>query len=263
MRLRTRAPEIPGGLLDPAPVVLEAVPLRIDPAEVWAFWGYRGADDRPAGPPLDVAAALEAARAEIARVARPRACYQTVAVERAEPDRLTLAGARLHVPGIGRHWGSVEAVTVAFVTVGEGPEGLIRARREVGDEQGAAFLDSAASAAAECLAEWLNDALCARAVRAGVRTTNRISPGLAGWDLRAQRTLAALCPPAAIAVEVSAAGLMRPAKSISLLVGVGRTARVDHYFVQCRRCWLARCPARRAPAAASVHRDHRPEPRPS
>jgi hypothetical protein len=253
--LAPRSPEVPAGLLDAAPVVLEAVPLRIDPAEVRAFWRYRAPGERPAPA---VARALETARREIARTVEPRACYRTVPVERAEPDHLGLPGARLHVPGIGGHWGPVEAVSVAFVTVGEGPERLVRARREADDEAGAARLDAAASAAVECLAEWVNDALCARAVAAGTRATNRISPGLAGWDLGEQRVLAALCPPAAIGVEVSPAGLMRPAKSISLLAGLGRAARVDHYFVQCRRCWIAGCPARRGPATGSVHRDHRP-----
>ena len=31
---------------------------------------------------------------------------------------------------------------------------------------------------------------------------------------------------------------MTPGKSISFLVGVGPDARVDHYFTQCRRCWM-------------------------
>jgi hypothetical protein len=45
---------------------------------------------------------------------------------------------------------------------------------------------------------------------------------------------------------------MTPAKSISWLVGVGREARVDHYFTQCRRCWMRDCAYRRAPATVTV-----------
>jgi hypothetical protein len=40
---------------------------------------------------------------------------------------------------------------------------------------------------------------------------------------------------------------MLPAKSISLLVGAGPEARVDHYFSQCARCWMAGCAYRRVP----------------
>jgi len=43
-------------------------------------------------------------------------------------------------------------------------------------------------------------------------------------------------------------------KSISLLVGAGVRARVDHYFSQCARCWMRDCAYRRAPARRTVHR---------
>jgi hypothetical protein len=41
---------------------------------------------------------------------------------------------------------------------------------------------------------------------------------------------------------------MTPVKSITFLVGIGPQARVDHYFTQCRRCWMRDCGYRRAPA---------------
>ena len=47
---------------------------------------------------------------------------------------------------------------------------------------------------------------------------------------------------------------MTPTKSISFLVGLGPDARVDHYFTQCRRCWMRDCAYRRAPAPVTVHR---------
>ena len=36
------------------------------------------------------------------------------------------------------------------------------------------------------------------------------------------------------------------------LVGAGRTARVDHYFSQCARCWMRECAFRRVPARRTV-----------
>jgi hypothetical protein len=47
---------------------------------------------------------------------------------------------------------------------------------------------------------------------------------------------------------------MTPGKSISLLAGAGRAARVDHYFSQCARCWMPACAYRRTPARRTVHR---------
>lgn len=242
----------PAERLAPGPVVLREIPLRIDPAEVRAFQGYKGV-------PAPAEVGLEAVIAEVAAVIRPRGAYRALGVLEAEPDGLTLAGGvRLHIPGIGRHWGAVEAAVAAVVTVGGEVEALAPARRRAGDAPGGVLLDSAASAAVECLAEWVNDYLCQLGVAAGLRVTNRISPGLEGWPLAEQAALFELCSAGEIGVTLRADGGMAPAKSISFLVGVGRGARVDHYFVQCRRCWADDCPARRMAAVASVHGEDGP-----
>jgi hypothetical protein len=63
-----------------------------------------------------------------------------------------------------------------------------------------------------------------------------------------------LCPGDAIGVTLNEACVMTPGKSISLLVGAGPDARVDHYFSQCARCWMRDCAYRRAPPRASIRR---------
>jgi hypothetical protein len=241
----------PAGMLGSDPVVLHDVPLAIDPAEVEALHAWKPLLPLP---PAELAARREAAREAIARVARPRVAFQRVAVTASEPDELALAGgSRLHIPGIGRHWGPVEAVVAALVTIGDEATALVR---QTHDAATAALLDSAASAAVECLAEWANDHLCQLGVAAGLRVTNRISPGLAGWALAEQPLVLGLLPAAAIDVRLEADGRLTPAKTISCLVGLGRAARVDHYFVQCRRCWAVACPARRVAATVTVQRSH-------
>jgi hypothetical protein len=239
-------------LVGPDPVVLHDVPLAIDPAEVRAFQGYK---PPLSFPPDELAARLEAARAEIAGLVTARVAYRTVDVTDAGPDHLRLAGGvRLAIPDIQRHWGPVEAVAAAVVTIGPAAEERVRARGDAGAAIEATLLDSAGSAAVECLAEWTNDRLCELGVAAGLRVTNRISPGLAGWTLDGQATLLDLTVAAAIGVSRGRDGGLVPVKSIGLLVGIGRAARVDHYFGQCRRCWVEPCRWRRAPAIARVDR---------
>jgi hypothetical protein len=114
------------------------------------------------------------------------------------------------------------------------------------------MLDSVGSAAVESLAEYANDLLCQAGLRAGTKVTNRISPGYAGWDTAEQAALFRLCPGDPIGVRLNEACFMTPGKSISWLVGIGPEARVDHYFTQCRRCWMRDCAYRRAPAATTV-----------
>jgi cobalamin-dependent methionine synthase I len=116
----------------------------------------------------------------------------------------------------------------------------------------AVMLDSVGSAAVESLAEYANDLLCQAGLSAGTRVTNRVSPGYAGWDTAEQAALFRLCPGDPIGVTLNEACFMTPGKSISWLVGIGPEARVDHYFTQCRRCWMRDCAYRRAPAAATV-----------
>jgi len=60
---------------------------------------------------------------------------------------------------------------------------------------------------------------------------------------------------AALGVRSAPDGSLTPAKTISFLVGLGAAARVDHYFVQCRRCWVAGCAWRRTPTVAAIHRE--------
>jgi hypothetical protein len=96
--------------------------------------------------------------------------------------------------------------------------------------------------------------VCQAGLAAGTRVTNRISPGYAGWDVAEQAALFRLCPGAPIGVSLNEACFMTPEKSISWLVGIGPEARVDHYFIQCRRCWMRDCAYRRAPAAVTVAR---------
>jgi hypothetical protein len=174
----------------------------------------------------------------------------------AGPDHLDLAGGhRLPIPAIGPHWGPVEAVAAAVVTIGDGVDAAVQARRAAGDWPGASHLDSAGSAAVECLAEWANDELCRRGIAAGLRVTNRISPGLAGWRVTDQALLLELADGAALGIRRAGDGTLAPAKTITFLAGLGPAARVDHYFVQCRRCWVDACPSRRMRAVARVRRD--------
>ena len=110
------------------------------------------------------------------------------------PDLIEAGGERLHIPEIGRLWGRSKTIGAGICTVGDG------ASSSVCDACGtsaslplAVMLDSVGSAAVESLAEYANDLLCQAAIPAGVKVTNRISPGYAGWDTgRAGRALPSL-----------------------------------------------------------------------
>jgi len=172
-------------------------------------------------------------------------------VARMEADALEVDGQRLNIPRIGRLWGEVEHVAVALCTIGEALERRVAELWDARELPLASMLDSVGSGAVESLAEYVNDVLCQQGLP-GLKVTNRISPGYADWDVAEQPRLFALCPGDPIGVVLNEACVMTPGKSISLLAGAGRVARVDHYFSQCARCWMRDCAYRRTPARQTV-----------
>ena len=231
--------------------VLEGLPLAIDRDEVLRFQGYQKGVDLPSPA---VVAIFEEALTLGERLMAPRLVYRAAPVEERGADLLVAGGERLAIPQIGRLWGPIEAVGAGVCTVGEAIETRVRELFDAREFPLAVMLDSVGSAAAENLAEYANDLLCQAALPEGLKVTNRVSPGYAGWDTAEQVRLFRLCPGEPIGVALNESCVMTPAKSISWLVGLGPEARVDHYFAQCRRCWMRDCAYRRVPAAVTVRR---------
>jgi hypothetical protein len=233
------------------PQVLTDLPLAIDPDEVLRFQGYKRGRDVVSP---DVRALFDEALDEGRRRLAPAAVVRWAPVTGRGPDRLEVEGVALAIPRIGALWGEVQSVAAAVCTIGDALERRVAELWAARELPLAAMLDSVGSGAVESLAEHVNDLLCQQGLPA-LRVTNRISPGYADWDVAQQAELFRLCPAEAIGVTLNAACVMTPAKTISLLVGAGRHARVDHYFSQCARCWMRNCAYRRVPARpATVHR---------
>jgi hypothetical protein len=235
-------------VLSPVPVVLDRLPLRIDPDEVLRFLGYKKSSNVPTA---DVLRLFDDGLDEGTRLMIPRVVYRATAAT-ASADRIDAGGEVLHIPEIGRLWGRLAAVGAGICTVGAAIEERVRVLFDEREFPLAVMLDAVGSAAVESLAEHANDLFCQEALGRGLQVTNRISPGYAGWETAEQAKLFRLCPGAPIGVTLNPACFMTPIKSISFLVGLGPEARVDHYFTQCRRCWMRECAYRRAPAVRSV-----------
>jgi hypothetical protein len=238
------------GPVDATARVVTDLPLAIDPAEVLRFQGYK------AGvlPDDTVRALFDEALGLGRSLMVPRAAIRWLPARLAD-DRLEAGDARFTVPGLTAAWGAIEYVAAVVATIGQDLEhrvGRLWAAREF---PLAVMLDSVGSAAVESLAEYINDTLCQEALPHGLRVTNRVSPGYGAWDVLDQRALFAICPGAGVGVILNEACFMLPEKTITLVVGAGHRARVDHYFSQCARCWMRACAFRRTPPRGSVRRD--------
>jgi len=231
--------------------VLTELPLAIDPDEVLRFQGYKKGVDVPTAA---VRQLFDEALAEGTRLMAPRAVLCWLRVDAHDANTITAGGERLTIPATGERWGEVDYVAAGVVTIGDALERRVADLWESRELPLASMLDSVGSGAVESLAEYVNDVLCQQGLAAGLAVTNRISPGYADWDVAEQHALFRLCSGAPAGVTLNAACFMTPGKSISLLVGAGVRARVDHYFSQCARCWMRDCAYRRVTARRSVHR---------
>jgi hypothetical protein len=231
--------------------VLRDLPLDIDPAEVLRFQGYKRGGEPP---PAPVRAIFEEALAAGRELMAPRAVVRWAMVHRHTDGGVDAGGLVVSMSGLARRWGPIEYVAAAICTLGDALEQRVRALWDARELPLAAMLDSVGSGAVESLAEFVNDLLCQEGVPAGLRVTNRVSPGYGDWDVADQRRLFDFVSGERIGVSLNEACFMTPTKSISLLVGAGRAARVDDYVSQCARCWMRDCGYRRVPAARTVHR---------
>ena len=235
-------------VLAPTPSVMDGLPLSIDRGEVLRFQGYKRGGSSP---DPRVIGLFEEAQALGERLLAPRAVYRALAAEVEGPDAIRAGGCSLTIPGIGRLWGFPTHIGVAICTIGGALEARVAELFDAREFPLAVMLDSVGSATTEYLAESLNDRLCQLALPLGLKVTNRISPGYAGWDVADQRALFELCPGEPAGVRLNEFCFMTPEKSISFIVGLGAGVLVDHSFTQCRRCWMRDCTFRRVPAGVA------------
>ena len=75
--------------------------------------------------------------------------------------------------------------------------------------------------------------------QAGLRITNRYSPGYCGWPTQEQHKLFTLLPEDICGIRLTTSALMLPIKSVSGFVGIGSNVRFSPYT--CQLCDVAQC----------------------
>ncbi len=171
-----------------------------------------------------------------------------VVYERARLDatrhRLMVAGVTLEVGKIvARQLGRLEGVAVFLCTAGPGIEKLSRRLMSSRGALAAYVADTIGSLVVERAVDRIQDRLEAQLRANGLGVTNRFSPGHCGWSVVEQQTLFRLLPRGFCGVNLTKTGLMRPIKSVSGVIGCGRSARRQPY--NCRLCDMNECPYRR------------------
>ena len=89
--------------------------------------------------------------------------------------------------------------------------------------------------AIDVIQQRLNDEMA----QAGLKITNRYSPGYCGWATREQHKLFNLLPKENCGIRLTESALMQPIKSVSGLIGIGANVRFNPYT--CQLCDATSC----------------------
>lgn len=202
----------------------------------------------PAGIPVpaEVEAVCTTALALLLKVAAPAGILREIS----EPDFAVAyqgEGGNEPVTPVGEIFGRAESLALFAVTLGPQVSRQIADRFESNDLALAVMLDSAASAAADQLAELTAGRFFGLLSRSG-RTTPATgvlgySPGYCGWHISGQRKLFEFLRPERIGITLRESFLMEPLKSVSgvLIAGPKEIHDFDESYPFCSRCEAHGC----------------------
>jgi hypothetical protein len=225
-------------------VRLDYSELGLGEADLVSGIGYRGAE-----PPPEIRSLMRAVLGSAAARAEIRGGFRRVRDFRPGGDgSVTAGGVRLALGDVLS--GQLENATAAAVftaTAGPGLEAWSRELIRQGDVMAGYLADAAASEAVEKASERIQALVGEEARKEGLEITNRYSPGYCGWPLTDQHALFSLLPPGFCGVSLTGSSLMIPLKSVSGIIGLGRSVRFNPY--PCALCAMEDCFKRRAGAA--------------
>jgi hypothetical protein len=134
---------------------------------------------------------------------------------------------------------NAEQAACFVCTIGPHMEAWARQLVLEGDTVMGHLVDTVATVAVENAADTLHDHLGRKMREQGLRVTNRYSPGYCGWSVSEQHALFSFFPVDFCGVTLTDSALMKPIKSVSGMIGIGRAVSYAGYT--CERCSMSDC----------------------
>lgn len=215
--------------------------LHILPSDLYEQMGYGGAV-----PDADVLAEISGLTAEIRPVLRPRFCFFTAeGTLDMDKNTLTACGETFDVGRIiARQLRGSEAFAFFVATAGVMFENIQHRLMAENDMVKVFVADAMGSVIAEKTADCMEAELRSYIADRGWLHTNRFSPGYCGWHVSQQQRLFSLFPVKnPCGVSLTDSSLMLPIKSVSGVIGLGKSVRKLEYT--CGICDYKMCYKRR------------------
>ncbi|HAF70799.1 TPA: hypothetical protein DCL37_05570 [Candidatus Acetothermia bacterium] len=198
--------------------------------EVLRYLGYGGR------PPRMVEGRLGALVGVARGLLRPRAVWGVY-------GRAELGGKELAV--LPEPIRGVELFALALCTVGDRVDDEIRALASEGKGAEALIMDALATAAVSELAEKVAKKIRGWAQGRGYSSSRAFEPGVGGFPLAGQRLIFDRLPAGELGVSLTGDLMMRPRKSLSFLIGIGKDIAEAPGPFSCAGCRKGACPFRR------------------
>ena len=218
-----------------------------DLREILRYMGYRG---NPPGSEL-LGEIGECVR-DLQKAVTPRYVYERFPLGRKkreeEGEILCFANLEVVSRNLSKNLEDCTEVCLMAVTLGTGPDLLVR-RASVTRMSRALIYQAAAAAMTETWCDRINERIRIEALRDGLYTRPRFSPGYGDLPLSLQRDLSRILNmPKEIGVSLTDTFLMTPSKSVTALIGLSRTPK-DCRAGRCEECEAGEtCPYRAGPA---------------
>jgi hypothetical protein len=179
----------------------------------------------------------ESALPEARELVRPAIAYEVHPVRGADEDCLRIAdGQTLESPVVARLFGEAPEVVLTIFTIGPLLEERVAAIQKDGDYPAAFVLDVLGSLALNEVGQAAFRTIEELAVSRGVQASIPLNPGTTHWPLSGNSVLTMLTPAAQIGVEMLDSGLLRPFKSISYAVALGKDVLTPELGSSCDYC---------------------------
>ena len=159
---------------------------------------------------------------------KPEVAFTRLRVHSREPGRVILDGGfTLTGEDVARLLAQADEVIAAVCTVGGEIEG--RAAQILADDLVAGLaLEGVGSAAVEALENWACRHWEEEAAAHGLQTTIPLNPGMIGWPIEVgQPEIFAILGRAELPVSLNEHAMMKPTKSLSLVIGLGSAVRAE------------------------------------
>lgn len=216
------------------------IPVKIDKASVLACMGYGSLSLVPARIERECNEVIS----EAAAMLRPLVCYETYSVvHEAKRQRMVLPdGNYFSGEYICKSLAFAEQVVAVVATLGKAVSQTIDQYFRQGLALKGMILDTAANIILAQANQLLWQELAKQAEAAGQGITRRFCPGDGDWALAEQAVFQQVLPLAALHIKLNEQFMMIPAKSVSLVYGVGKAVSMSAVDHDCRACTQSRCP---------------------